>query len=161
MKLTLDELKKAGAFTRRPVEKEITWRQGDQKFTATVFIRPMGYHTATSDVLAYGGKVDGVAGRIAASVCDENGKPVFTPADITGEADPERGALDGALTVALLVAIQDVNDLGKTTSSAQKTNSGVSSSSTASAGVLSPKRGKRSASKSRSSGQDTGSGTAA
>ncbi|MCZ4058221.1 phage tail assembly chaperone family protein, TAC [Pantoea sp. LMR881] len=161
MKLTLDELKKSGAFTGRPVEKEITWRQGEQKFTATVFIRPMGYHTATSDVLAYGGKVDGVAGRIAASVCDENGKPVFTPADITGEADPERGALDGALTVALLVAIQDVNDLGKTTSSAQKTNSGVSSSSTASAGAPSPKRGKRSASKSRSSGQDTGSGTAA
>lgn len=49
---------------------------------------------------------------------------MFTVADVTGEADPERGALDGNLTVALLVAIQQVNDMGKA-SSAQKTNSGV------------------------------------
>lgn len=131
MKLTLESLKKAGAFTGRPVEKEITWKQGEEEFSATVFIRPLGYHTATSDVLAHVGKVDGVAGRIAASVCDEAGRPVFTPQDITGEADPDRGALDGQLTIALLVAIQEVNDLGKTTNSAPKTSSGVNSSSTA------------------------------
>jgi len=156
MKLTLEALKESGAFTGRPVEKEITWKQGDNRITATVFVRPMGYHTATSDVLAFGGKVDGVAGRIAASICDELGKPVFTPADITGEADPDRGALDGALTVALLVAIQEVNDLGKTSSSAPKTNSGANSSSTESVEKPSPKRVRRSASKSRSSGQSTG-----
>lgn len=131
MKLTLESLKKAGAFTGRPVEKEITWKQGEEEFSATVFIRPLGYHTATSDVLAHVGKVDGMAGRIAASVCDESGRPVFTPQDITGEADPDRGALDGQLTIALLVAIQQVNDLGKTTNSAPKTSSGVNSSSTA------------------------------
>ncbi|MCS2155465.1 phage tail assembly chaperone family protein, TAC [Scandinavium sp. H11S7] len=124
MKLTLDTLKQAGAFTGRPVEKEITWMQGEEELTATVFIRPMGYHNAVSNVLSAVGKIDGVAGRIASSICDENGEPVFTVADITGEADPERGALDGALTVALLVAIQQVNDMGKE-SSAQKTNSGV------------------------------------
>ncbi|WP_130834341.1 phage tail assembly chaperone family protein, TAC [[Erwinia] mediterraneensis] len=161
MKLTLDSLKKAGAFTGRPVEKEISWKQGGEEFTATVYIRPMGYHTATSDVLAYGGKVDGVAGRIAASVCDENGKPVFTPADITGEADPERGSLDGALTIALLVAIQEVNDLGKSTSSAQKKKSGVSSSSTVSAAGPSQKRRKSSASGNSSSGLSTGNATEA
>ena len=133
MKLTLDSLKEAGAFTGRPVEKEITWRQGEEEFSATVYIRPLGYHSAMTDVMAANGRVDGVAGRIAASVCDENGKPVFTPADITGEADPERGALDGALTIALLVAIQEVNDLGKM-NSAPTMNSGVSSSSTVSAG---------------------------
>lgn len=161
MKLTLDSLKKAGAFTGRPVEKIINWKQGNDEFTATVYIRPMGYHTATSDVLAYGGKVDGVAGRIAASVCDEQGKPVFTPADITGEADPERGSLDGALTIALLVAIQEVNDLGKTTSSAQKKKSGVSSSSTVSAAEPSQKRRKSSASGNSSSGLSTGNATEA
>ncbi|MDU6539161.1 phage tail assembly chaperone family protein, TAC [Mixta calida] len=161
MKLTIDTLKKAGAFTGRPVEKEISWKQGGEEFTATVYIRPMGYHTATSDVLAYGGKVDGVAGRIAASVCDENGKPVFTPADITGEADPERGSLDGALTIALLVAIQEVNDLGKSTSSAQKKKSGVSSSSTVSAAEPSQKRRKSSASGNSSSGLSTGNATEA
>ncbi|MDA3135414.1 phage tail assembly chaperone family protein, TAC [Atlantibacter subterraneus] len=133
MKLTLDSLKEAGAFTGRPVEKEITWRQGEAEFSATVYIRPLGYHSAMTDVMAANGRVDGVAGRIAASVCDENGKPVFTPADITGEADPERGALDGALTIALLVAIQEVNDLGKM-NSAPPMNSGASSSSTVSAG---------------------------
>ena len=124
MKLNMDSLKQAGAFTGRPVEKEITWKQGDKEITATVYIRPMGYHDAVSNVLSAVGKIDGVTGRIAASICDENGAPVFTVADITGEADPERGALDGNLTVALLVAIQQVNDLGKT-NSAQKTNSGV------------------------------------
>lgn len=124
MKLNMNSLKQAGAFTGRPVEKEITWKQGDKEITATVYIRPMGYHDAVSNVLSAVGKIDGVAGRIAASICDENGAPVFTVADITGEADPERGALDGALTVALLVAIQQVNDLGKA-NSAQKTNSGV------------------------------------
>lgn len=161
MKLTLDALKTAGAFTGRPVEKEITWKQGDQEFTATVYVRPMGYHTATSDVLAMGGKVDGVAGRIAASICDEEGKPVFTPADITGEADPDRGSLDGALTIALLVAIKEVNDLGKTTSSAPKTNSGANSSSMESAAKPSPKRGKQSRLKNSSSGRSTEKDTAA
>jgi len=161
MKLTLDALKTAGAFTGRPVEKEITWKQGDQEFTATVYVRPMGYHTATSDVLAMGGKVDGVAGRIAASICDEEGKPVFTPADITGEADPDRGSLDGALTIALLVAIKEVNDLGKTTSSAPKTNSGANSSSMESAAKPSPKRGRQSRLKNSSSGRNTGKDTAA
>jgi len=124
MKLTMDSLQQAGAFTGRPVEKEITWKQGDTELTATIYVRPMGYHNAVSNVLSVAGKIDGVAGRIASSICDENGHPVFTVSDITGEAVPERGALDGNLTVALLVAIQQVNDLGKE-SSAQKTNSGV------------------------------------
>ncbi|ELO5586653.1 phage tail assembly chaperone family protein, TAC [Escherichia coli] len=124
MQLTLNNLKEAGAFTGRPVEKEITWKQGVQELTATVYVRPMGYHNAVTDVLSAVGKIDGVAGRIASSICDENGNPVFTVADITGEADPERGALDGALTVALLVAIQQVNDMGKA-NSAQTTSSGV------------------------------------
>lgn len=129
MKLSIDTLKKAGAFTGRPVEKEITWKQGEDEFTATVYIRPLGYHTAMTDVMAASGRLDGVAGRIAASICDEEGKPVFKPQDITGEADPERGALDGSLTIALLVAIQEVNDLGKM-SSPEKTKSGVSLSLT-------------------------------
>lgn len=124
MKLTLNSLKQAGSFTGRPVEKEITWKQGEEEITATVYVRPMGYHDAVSNVLSAAGKIDGVAGRIASSICDENGAPVFTVADITGHADPERGALDGALTVALLIAIQQVNDLGKA-NSVQTTSSGA------------------------------------
>ncbi|BBJ62308.1 hypothetical protein EAS1808013_012890 [Enterobacter asburiae] len=125
MKLTLDTIKNAGAFTGRPVEKEIEWTDKEgKKHVATTYVRPIGYHSAKFDILALSGKSDGVAGRIASSICDENGEPVFTPDDITGHADPERGALDGSLTIALLVAIQEVNSLGKE-SSVQKTNSGV------------------------------------
>lgn len=116
MKLTLDSLKETGAFTGRPVEKEITWKQGDKEITATVYIRPLGYHSAKSDILSSNGIIDNFAGRIASSICDESGIPIFTAKDITGEADPERGALDSNLTVALLIAIQEVNDLGKTKS---------------------------------------------
>ena len=125
MKLTLNALKQAGAFTGRPVEKEITSIQGYEQITATVYIRPMGYHSAMPDVMAANGRVDGVAGRIAASICDEAGYPVFTPADITGEADPERGALDGPLTIALVLAIEDVYDVGKSTCSAAQTLANV------------------------------------
>ncbi|SFY16210.1 phage tail assembly chaperone family protein, TAC [Azotobacter vinelandii] len=116
MLLTIDNLKQAGAFTGRPVEREIKWRQGEQELTATVYVRPLSYKSAVSDLLAMNGRVDGVAGRIAACICDESGKPVFTPDDITGEADPERGPLDGNLTMALLGVIGEVNQTGKSTS---------------------------------------------
>lgn len=145
MKLTLDALKGAGSFTGRPVEKEIKWRQNGTDFTATVYVRPLGYQTAVSDMISVAGKQDSIAGRIAASICDEHGNPVFaSPLDITHgpldpvelEKDPEStkrlGSLDGALSVALLFAIQEVNDLGKTKSSPSSTSSGTNSSSPAS-----------------------------
>ncbi|MBH3383202.1 phage tail assembly chaperone family protein, TAC [Pseudomonas juntendi] len=137
MKLTLDSLKKTGSFTGRPVAKEITWRQGDETFTATVYVRPLGYQAAVSDVLAAGGKQDNIAGRIAAAICDEEGNTVFTVLDITHgpldpaelEKDPEStkrlGALDGNLTVALMVAINEVTNMGKTPNSATSTSSGT------------------------------------
>lgn len=145
MKLTLEALKGVGSFTGRPVEKEIKWRQNGTDYTATVYVRPTGYQTAVSDVISVTSKQDGIAGRIAASICDEHGYPVFSsPLDITHgpldpaelEKDPEStarlGALDGALSVALLLAIQEVNDLGKTKSSPSETKSGTNSSSPAS-----------------------------
>lgn len=112
MELTLDNLKKAGAFTGAPVEREIKWKMGEEEFTAKVFVRPLSYKSAVSDILT-GAKGDRVAGRIASCICDKEGNPVFTPGDITGEADPERGPLDGSLTIALLEAISEVNGLGK------------------------------------------------
>ena len=112
--LTLDSLKTMGAFTGAPVEREITWKIGDNEHTATVYVRPLSYLSAKSDLLAMGGKGDAVAGRIAASICDADGKPVFTPEDITGEADPDRGPLDGNLTMALLSLIGEINGMGKT-----------------------------------------------
>jgi spore maturation protein SpmB len=113
MKLDIESLKQVGAFTGRPVEREITWKIGDNEYTATVYVRPLSYQTAIQDLKSLTGKSDGIAGRIAASICNETGKPVFTVADITGDADPDRGALDGNLTMALLTVIGEVNGAGK------------------------------------------------
>src|SRR5690625_1534595 len=113
MQLNIDNLKQMGAFTGAPVEREVTWKQGDEELTATVYVRPLSYLSAKSDLLAMGGKGDAVAGRIATSICNAEGEPVFMPEDITGEADPERGPLDGNLTMALLTVIGEVNGLGK------------------------------------------------
>lgn len=116
MILNLETLKQVGAFTGAPVEKEITWKQGEQQLTATVYVRPLSYRSAVSDLSALSGKGDQVAGRIASCICDADGKPVFTSEDITGEADPERGPLNGNLTMSLLAAIAEVNNAGKMTS---------------------------------------------
>ncbi len=117
MHLSIDSLKELGAFTGAPVEKEISWRKGAEEFTATVFVRPLSYISTVSDLTSAHSKTDPVAGRIAACICDAEGKAVFTPADITGEADPERGPLDGSLTMSLLAAIGEVSGtVGKTKS---------------------------------------------
>ncbi|MGM0927523.1 MAG: phage tail assembly chaperone family protein, TAC [Pseudomonadota bacterium] len=115
--LSLDTLRSQGAFTGAPVRKEITYTGEDgEEYTATVHVRRLSYHAAVHDVHAAQGRVDGIAGRIAACICDAQGKPVFSPEDITGEADPERGSLNRSLTLALLAAIGEVNGAGKTQS---------------------------------------------
>jgi len=111
MKLSIASLKESNAFTSKPVEKEITW--GDTTFTC--FVRPLSYQTAVSDIAAHRG-ADPFAARIASSICDEEGKAIFRVEDITGEADPEKGALDPDLTNLLLIAIGEVQNLGKTPS---------------------------------------------
>ncbi len=116
MQLNIENLKTIGAFTGAPVEKEIKWKQGEEEYTATVFIRPLSYKSTVSDLQGVNDKKDPVAVRIASSVCDETGTPIFTADDITGDADPERGALDGNLAMALLAAIAEVNYLGKNVS---------------------------------------------
>lgn len=139
MQLSIQSLQAAGAFTGRPVQKDITWKQGDKEITATVFVRPLGYRSAVSDVLATAGKQDGVAGRIASCICDENGAPVFTVDDITGDADPERGALDGNLTMALMAVIMEVTNMGKMTPSPSSTRPGTKSPSRSPARSRKPK----------------------
>jgi len=112
MQLSIDSLKTMGAFTGAPVEKEISWSKNGEEFAATVFVRPLSYISTVSDLTSAHSKTDPVAGRIAACICDAEGKAVFSPGDITGEADPDRGPLDGDLTMALLAVIAEVNGLG-------------------------------------------------
>ena len=138
--LSLESLTQQGAFTGAPVQREITWESDGEEHTATVYVRRLSYQAAVHDVEAANGRMDGIAGRIAAGIVDEKGKPVFTPGDITGEADPERGALNRSLTLALLGAIGEVNGLGKSKRrSVTPTSSGTNSSSTASAAAPSKK----------------------
>jgi len=111
MELSIVNLKKSKAFTSRPVEKVIKW--GDVSFTT--FVRPLSYQTAVGDIAAHRG-ADPLASRIASSICDAEGKAIFTVADVTGEADPEKGGLDPDLTNLLLIAIGEVQQLGKTQS---------------------------------------------
>jgi hypothetical protein len=113
MDLSIDSLKKAGAFTGAPVKKEIKWKIKGKLLVATVYVKPFSYDSAISDISAAQKKEDPVAKRIADCICDKDGKAIFTPADITGEADAKRGALDGNLTLALLEVIGEVNGLGK------------------------------------------------
>lgn len=108
MELNIANLKKSQAFTARPVEKTIEWAGS----SFTCFVRPLSYQTAIGDIAAHRG-ADPLACRIASSICDAEGKAVFSVADITGEADPEKGALDPDLTNLLLIAIGEVQNAGK------------------------------------------------
>lgn len=129
MEISIESLAKAGSFTGRPVKKDIEWMQGEELLKAVVFVRPLGYQAAVNDVLAASGRHDGIAGRIAASIVSEAGEPVFTVDDIVGAAHPDRGPLDGNLSVALLKVIYEVNNPEKTSPSPASTKSGMSSSS--------------------------------
>lgn len=109
----LNELDKMGAFVGAPVEKEIKFTLNGEEHRATVFIRALSYAAARAGMSAMvaGGEV--LAARIAASVFDADGKPVFTAGDITGDADPKRGPLAEPIVKALLDAIFEVSGLGE------------------------------------------------
>lgn len=117
MNLTLDSLKEMGAFSGAPIKKEITWTQDDKEHKATVYVRRLSYDAAMSDINSIDSKSNMVAGRIASSIVDKDGKPVFAIEDITGEADPDRGALCYVLTMELLRVIGEVSGLGKSQAS--------------------------------------------
>lgn len=110
MKLSIATLSERKAFSAKPVEVEVTWK-GE---TFTTYIRQLSYQTTVGDIRAHNGG-DLYANRIASSICDEDGKPVFTVDDITGEGK-EQGGLDPELTSLLLIEIGKVQKLGKTPS---------------------------------------------
>lgn len=121
--LSVASLTEMGAFA--PVgltEETVTWEQDGESLSATVYVRPLSYKTAVSEIVASRESTDALAARIAASICDAEGKPVFTAGDITGEADPERGPLNHALTMALLQVIGNAAGKHKRRSAKQKSS---------------------------------------
>lgn len=129
MDLNVNSLKEMGAFAPVGLSKEtVEWQQDGETLSATVYVRPLSYKTAVSEIVASREHTDALAARIAASVCDAEGVPVFSVGDITGEADPERGPLNHALTLALLEVIGRASGMGKPASrSVKKKNSGTNS----------------------------------
>lgn len=133
-----------------PEPKDITWttynEHGEecQQGPYTVYVRQRSYSTATAEMRAIyeGDQSDAglaVAARIAACIVDEQGRPLFTMADIIG--NDEHGPINDSLTSALLAAIGEVNGHGQAKkNSSPKTNSGANSSSPASVATPSPKR---------------------
>lgn len=125
--LSIESLADSGGFaTGQPVEQTITWQQGETEHDATVYVKQLSYHTAVADIRSTSdGDDESIAIRIANTICDADGSPIFSVADIVGTADENRGPLHGNLTIALLQAIGEVNN-PKATSSTQNQNSGPS-----------------------------------
>lgn len=131
MALSLNDLIQSGGFCGAPVMREITWSVGGVERTDVVYIRRLSYASMMSDLAAKSAQQEIAAARIAACVCDETGKPIFSVHDVTGIGPDglpimttdangnqvERGALIDSLTLALFAAISDVNGLGKQTAS--------------------------------------------
>ncbi len=127
MQLSLGEISSRGGFSGPPVKREISWVRDGETLVFDVYVKRMAYQSAVSDVIAIQAGGDIAAHRIATSIVDESGAPVFSVSDITGvlengepvmvEGDSgelvERGALDGELAIALLAVIAEVNSLGK------------------------------------------------
>ena len=129
MTLDLAAVLEAGAFTGRPVKREIEWFSGGETHTAHVFVRSLSYADTVADIKAANDDEDLIgASRIARCICDSEGNPVFEVSDVTGvydngdpvmwlnpktNDDEPRGGMCNSLVIALLDAIGQVNDLGK------------------------------------------------
>ena len=115
-KISLADIKNSrSVFVGKPVLEVVEWSQDGEEYQLDVWVRRYGYATAVSDLAAIrsGDDMAHTARRIAESVVDEGGEPVFTVEDITGESDPERGAMSQPFVLALLGAIYRTNALGK------------------------------------------------
>lgn len=118
MTLNLKDLVAQGAFisTAEPhVKREIRYHGTDgQEVVADVWVRRASYHTITNSWKQAEGNQEHLAARISAMICDEEGAPILSTADVLGTADPSRGPICDTLFLALITAVNEVNS-AKTT----------------------------------------------
>lgn len=110
MTLNLKDLVAQGAFVKEPfVTRQITWHNTEgEELTADICVRLASYHTITNTWKAAEGNQEHLAARIATMVCDEEGGPIFTTADILGTTGIEgRGAMCDTLFLALITAVNE------------------------------------------------------
>ena len=111
MALNLKDLVAQGAFVKEPfVKRRITWHNTEgEELTADICVRLASYHTITNTWKAAEGNQEHLAARIATMVCDEEGGPILSTADVLGTADPARGPICDTLFLALITAVNEVN----------------------------------------------------
>ena len=101
-----------GAFvsaTEPHVKRQITYHGTDGvEVTVDVWVRRASYHTITNTWKAAEGNQEHLAARIAIMICDEDGNPVLSTADVLGTADPARGPICDTLFLALITAVNEV-----------------------------------------------------
>lgn len=155
MHLTLDTIIELGGFCSGDlIEREVSFIQGDELKTFTVFVKPLSYADYVQELSELSKGTTSAASRIAASICKPDGSPIFTPEDITGEGK-DRGPMNADLTTALHNLVLEVSGMGKILISPKKTNSGTNSSSTESEAEPSPKPSAESVAENSSSGTNT------
>ncbi|MEN3158296.1 phage tail assembly chaperone family protein, TAC [Alkalimonas sp. NCh-2] len=144
MEFSMQALEEAGAFMpARPEKREIEWfvmkEDGSKKdFKATIYVRKLSFATLSAESMSMNYRDNVIAARIAASVVDAKGKPVFTADDLIG--NEERGPICESLGLALLKAVAEVNNLkGEEKNSQPPMKSGTKSCSPASAAKRSRK----------------------
>lgn len=113
MELSISSLKAAGAFVAAPVKKDIKWHADGKPQQASIYVRVDSFHTLTKRWEEQREGADATAHRIASSVYNEGGEPVFTVEDILGSEESGHGPLTAELTIALLAAIQQANGVSK------------------------------------------------
>lgn len=123
----LNQIKSADGFVSAKPEKRVIDVEVDgEPATIDVYVKKLAFASATKQLQIGKDSIKAIASRIASSLCDENGNPVLTAEDITGESDPDRGSLSEEMTYKLLAVISEVNGLGKPQVSKNRKKSGTS-----------------------------------
>jgi len=98
-----------------PVPKTIEWEQNGQTHKTQVYFKPLSWQavfTAISEQEGGQSAPDAaIARNLAASLCDKDGQTLYTAAQIQGEGGK---TLCTALITALMIAMNEVNNAGKT-----------------------------------------------
>lgn len=120
-KLTVENIT-AGQLIGEPqkVEIKVDFNGEERVFETT--LKPFSYDTAVAHLRAFGEKKEALAGILASSMLDENGKPQFTE-------DQVRQYFSQELTNAVWSKLVEINALGKTSRLNQTMNSSAKSQS--------------------------------
>lgn len=112
--MNLKDLIDNGAFVSEPqVKRQIAWHNTNGvEQVMDIWVRKASYHTITNTWKAAEGNQEHLAARIATMVCDENGSPVLSVADVLGTTGVTgRGPMCDTLFLALITAVNEVNGL--------------------------------------------------